>query len=131
LATPSGPRGGSAPHGPIAQKKKKFERLAQGGPNHPQWPRGWFGHPLGQMLKFPFGPRGSQTTPWATGGGSAAPKRPVWVWQNHPRPNGVAEPPHRRWPMGWFGHPSIFFYFFFFFWIFFVKKKKKKVMGAF
>jgi hypothetical protein len=83
--------GGSAqgvvpPHGPIAQKQN-FERLAQGGPNHPQWPRGWFGHPLGQTLKFPFGPRGGQTTPWATGGGSAAPKRPCV---------GVAEPPQAK-----------------------------------
>jgi hypothetical protein len=77
-------------------------RPVWGRPNHPQWPRGWFSRPLGQTLKFLFGPKGGRTTPWATGGGSPTPRRPAWVWPNHP---------------GWFGHFSIFF------WIFFFKKK--------
>jgi hypothetical protein len=70
------------PLGPNAQKQN-FERLAQGGSNHP----------LGQTLKFPFGPRGGRTILWATGGGSIAPKRPVWVWANHPGPTQGGRPP--------------------------------------
>jgi hypothetical protein len=76
--TPSGPGGGSA-----APKPAGLGRL-----NHPQWPRGWFGRPLGQTLKFLFGTRGGRTIPWATGGGSAAPRRAAWGWPNHPSQTG-------------------------------------------
>jgi hypothetical protein len=90
------------------------KRPVWGRPNHPQWPKGWFGPPWANRSKFcfwAFGPKGSRTTPWATGGGSAAPRLAGL---------GVAEPPQakrggRPPPMGWFGHPNIFFGFFFLF----------------
>ena len=85
-----------------------------GRPNHPQWPTGWFGRPLGQTLKFfffwVFGPRGNRTTPWG-----------YWGWFSCPQTGwpkgGQTTPGQMGWPVTTYGvvqPPSTF------------KKKKKK-----
>jgi hypothetical protein len=52
--------------------------------------------------------QGAAKPPWATGGGSAAPRRLAWVWPNHPRPNGVAG--HHLW--GGSATPAYFYFLF-------------------
>jgi hypothetical protein len=90
-ATPD-PRGGSAPLGPIAQNFV-FGCLAQGA---------------------------ARTTPWAIGGGLAAPKPAGLGVAEPPRPNGVAG--HHLWGGT---TPTYFLDFFSFFFLdfFFLKKK--------
>jgi hypothetical protein len=96
------------------KKSKKYARVAE--PPHRWWSAtpfglGWFSHTQAGRSG------GGRTTPWATGGGSATPRRPAWVWLNHPRPNGVAG--HHLW--GGSAIPTYFLDFFFFFRIFFFK----------
>jgi hypothetical protein len=71
---------------------------------------GWFGHPQADRSG------GGRTTPWATGGGSAAPRWPAYGWLNHPLAKWGGRSP----PMGWV---ATLFGLFFFLFFFFLKKK--------
>jgi hypothetical protein len=161
-ATPYRPYGGGRSHprplGVVrpprkAKKKKKNENMGLGfwgWPDHPQGPRGGFGHPLrplGGVPKPPLGPRGWSGHPqrpkpifpfffffffWPFGVAGPPPK--AWGGFGHPHTAGSATP----WPkMGWSGHPIfgqgvapttprfplLFFSFFFLIPSFFQKKK--------
>jgi hypothetical protein len=133
-ATPR-PLGVVRPPRKAKKKKKKKGKMGLrfwGCPDHPQGPKGGFGHHLPVV-------GGGRSHPQALGGGPATPKIPnpffrfffFFSWW----PFGVAGPPPKAW--GGFGHPHTadkgwpkpprfpFFFFFFFLISFFFSKNKK------